>query len=262
MAADLDDEESEGPEYDMGSGMTASQIAEMRVEQEQKVEEAKLKIKMAEAEYKIKKRELEDGNIYADFDGKVVSLLKEDEARQAKKPMMKISGGGGYQVEATVNELDREKMKIGQEVMVNDWNSGETYTGKVISIGDFPVKSWGYSGMGNPNSSYYPFTVFVDGEANLQTGSYVNVQFNSGGENGIYLGNPFIREEKGQSYVYIMGKDDRLEKRTVTTGKALWGSYTEITSGITKDDFIAFPYGKNVKPGAKAKMGNIDDIYG
>ena len=262
MAASLD-EEDQGPEFDMGSGMTAAQIADLRAEQEKKIDELELKVKMADAEYKIKKRELEDGNIYAEFDGKVVSLLTEEESRKMKKPMIKVSGGGGYQVEGSVNELDREKMKIGQKVTVNDWNSGESYEGKIISIGEFPIRSRGYNGRGNPNSSYYPFTAFVDGEANLQTGSYVSIQYAAGdSENGVYLSNPFIREEKGQSYVYVLGEDDRLEKRMVTTGKALWGSYTEITSGLTEEDYLAFPYGKNVKPGAKAKIGDMSDFYG
>ena len=263
MAADLGGEDAAKPEYDMGSGYTAAQIVEMRIEQEKKIEETKLNVKMAEAEYKIKKQELEDGNVYSDFDGKVVSLLTEEESRQMRKPMIKVSGGGGFQVEGSVNELDREKMQIGQEVTVNDWNSGGTYTGKVISIGEFPLRFRGYSGRGNPNSSYYPFTVFVDGEADLQTGSYVSIQYASGGsENGIYLENPFLREEKGQSYVYVKGEDGRLEKRNVTTGKALWGSYTEITSGLTAEDYLAFPYGKNVKPGARTQDGDISDIYG
>ena len=259
MTADL--EEESAPSFDFGSGLTAAQIAELRVEQEKKIQETRLKVKMAEADYKIKKRELEDGNIYAEFDGKVVSLLSEEDARQQKKPMIKVSGGGGFHVIGNVNELDREKMKIGQEVTVNDWNSGETYPGKVIAIGDFPIRGRGYSGRGNPNSSYYPFTVFVDGEANLQTGSYVNIQYSSGGENGIYLSNPFVRTEKGESYVYVLGENNRLEKRTVTTGKALWGSYTEIRSGLSEEDYLAFPYGKNVKPGAKAEIGDMSDFW-
>ena len=251
------------PDFDMGSGMTAAQIAEMRQEQEKKIEELKLSVKMAEADYKIKKRELDDGNIYAEFDGKVVSLLTEEESRKTKKPMIKVSGGGGYEIEGSVNELDRENMKIGQKVTVNDWNSGGSYEGKIIAIGEFPVRMRGYNGRGNPNSSYYPFTVFVDGDADLQTGSYVSVQYAAGeSENGLYLNNPFIREEKGQSYVFVLGENDRLEKRPVTTGKSLWGSYTEILSGLSQEDYLAFPYGKNVKPGAKAEIGDMSDFYG
>lgn len=249
------------PPMDFGSGLTAGQIAQLRDEQKQKIKDAEFKLKMAEADYAIKKREAEDGNIVAQFDGEVVSILEEQEARQRKKPFLKVSGGGGFYVEGTVSELDREKMEVGQMVTVNDWNSGEMYEGKVVSIGDFPVRDSG-GGMGNPNSSQYPFKAFVDGSANLQAGSYVSIQYTAGsGENGVYLENPFLRTEKGESYVYVLGADGRLEKRNVVTGKSLWGNYTEIVRGLTAEDLVAFPYGKNVKPGAKAQQADISQLY-
>ena len=250
-------------DFDFGSGLTWAQINELRIEQKKKIKDVELKIRMAEADYKIKKREMDDGNIHAEFDGVVVSLLAEDDARARKKPMIKVSGGGGFYVEGSVNELDREKMEIGQEVTVNDWNTGESYSGKVVSVGDFPVGSGRGGGMGNPNSTLYPFKVFVEGSANLQSGSFVSMQYSAGGsEHGIYLENPFLRRENGMSYVYVMGDNGRLEKRPVITGKSLWGSYTEIRSGLSQEDLVAFPYGKNVKPGAKAKLGDMSDLYG
>ena len=129
------------------------------------------------------------------------------------------------------------------------------YTGTVKAIGDFPSSQGYWSGIGNPNTSYYPFTVFIDGSADLQEGSYVSVTYStSAGETGIYLENPFLRTEGGESYVYVLGSNGRLEKRTVTVGKSLWGRYTQILSGISEEDYIAFPYGKNVKEGAKAEQ--------
>ena len=207
--------------------------------------------------------EVSDGNIYADFDGEVVSLLTEEEARNQRQPLIKVSGGGGFFVEGSVSELEKDKLRIGQEVTINDWNTGGTYTGEVRTVGDFPNVNDSWNGMGNPNASYYPFRVFIDGEANLQAGSYVSVMYStSGAEHGIYLENPFIREEQGQSYVLVMGADGRIEKRTVTVGKSLWGSYQEILGGITEEDLIAFPYGKNVKIGAPAVESDISTLYG
>jgi hypothetical protein len=105
--------------------------------------------------------------------------------------------------------------------------------------------------------------VFLDGSADLQAGSYVSVMYStSQGGNGIYLENPFLRTEGGRSYVMVMGDDGTLEQRFVTTGKSLWGSYTEIRSGLTPEDFIAFPYGKNVKPGARTEEGDLSNLYG
>ena len=247
---------------DPGSGYTAAQLAQMRAEQEKTIKETKFKIKMAEADYKIMQTEMSDGNIYAEFDGKVVSVLSEDEAKTQNQPVIKVSGGGGFYIQGSVSELEKDKMQIGQEVTVNDWNTGMTYTGKIVSMGDFPTNSDGWNGSGNPNVSYYPFTVFVDETADLQAGQYVSIQYSSAeSENGIYLENPFIRTENGQSYVYVQGAGGKLEKRFVTTGKALWGSYTEIRSGLTVDDLIAFPYGKNLKEGAPTVESDVSDLY-
>ena len=266
MATDPDDPDNTDPTDpdmpDPGSGYTAAQLAQMRAEQEKTIKETKFKIKMAEADYKIMQTEMSDGNVYAEFDGKVVSVLTEEEAKTQNQPVLKVSGGGGFYIQGSVSELEKDKMQIGQEVTVNDWNTGMTYTGKIVSMGDFPTNSDGWNGSGNPNVSYYPFTVFVDETADLQAGMYVNIQYSSAeSENGIYLENPFIRTENGQSYVYVQGASGKLEKRFVTTGKALWGSYTEIRSGLTVDDLIAFPYGKNLKEGAPTVESDVSDLY-
>lgn len=255
-------DDTQMPQIDFGSGFTAAQIAELRAEQEKKIKQLEFDIKMAEADYKIMLTEVEDGNIYAQIDGEVVSVLSEEEAKQTMQPIIKVSGGGGFYVEGSISELEKDEMQIGQEVTVNDWNTGMVYTGTVCALGDFPRTDDYWNGMGNPNASYYPFTVFVDGSADLQAGSYVSVMYaSSTSQNGIYLQNPFLRTERGRSYVYVQGQDGKLEKRYVTVGKSLWGSYTEILDGLTAEDLIAFPYGKTVKEGAPAVESDISSLY-
>ena len=203
-----------------------------------------------------------DGNIYAEVDGEVVSVLTEEEARAARQPVVKVSGGGGFYVEGSISELEKENVKPGQEVTINDWNTGMTYTGIIQSVGDFPSGEDGWNGAGNPNASYYPFQVFVDGSADLEAGRYVSVVYSAASaENGIYLTNAFVRTEQGKSYVYLRGENEKLEKRYVTVGKSLWGSYTQILSGVTAEDWLAFPYGKEVKDGAPAVEGDINELY-
>ena len=258
----LEPDEPESGYVDSGSGYTAAEIAQMRREQLKAIKDIEFDIQLQQAEYKIMQAEMNDGNVYAKIDGQVVSLLPEEEARLNSQPLMKVSGGGGFYVQGSVSELERDSLTIGQEVTVNDWNTGMTYTGTVKSVGEFPLSD-GYSyGNGNPNASQYPFYVFVDGSANLQEGSYVSVNYSSSaGEHGIYLEVPFLRQENGESYVYLRGANGRLEKRTVTTGKTVWGSHVEILSGITEDDYLAFPYGKGVKPGAQTEEGDMQDLY-
>ena len=261
--AAMGEEEKQQPEIDFGSGYTAAQIAEMRSQQEKTIKDLEFKIKMAEAEYKIALTEVSDGKIYARIDGEVVSVLTEEEARQTMQPIVKVSGGGGFYIQGRVSELEKEKMQVGQEVTVNDWNTGMTHTGTIQSLGDFPASGSGWNGMGNPNASFYPFTVFVDEGADLQEGRYVSIVYSTAtGEHGVYLQNPFLRTEQGKTYVYVMGADGKLEQRFVKTGKALWGSYMEILEGLSEEDLVAFPYGKDVKPGAKALEGDMSKLYG
>ena len=87
-------------------------------------------------------------------------------------------------------------------------------------------------------------------------------------EDALFLYNPYIRSDDSGKYVYKVGSDGKLMKQIVTTGRTMYGEYTEILSGLTRDDYIAFPYGKNVKDGATVKYpdyydgdanGGIDD---
>ena len=254
----------EKPEIDFGSGYTAAQIAQMRSEQEKTIKDLNFQIRMAEAEYKIKLTEAGDGKVYAQIDGTVMSLLTEEEARDMGQPLMKVSGGGGFYVEGFVSELEKETLKVGQEVTVNDWNTGMVYTGTIQSVGDFPAVNGSWNGMGNPNASYYPFKVYVDESADLQEGRYVSVMYSSGeAQSGLYLENFMVRTEQGRSYLYVLGEDGRLEKRFVTTGRSLWGSYTEILDGLTAEDYLAFPYGKNVRDGVQAvACEDMSQLYG
>lgn len=250
-------------QIDLGSGYTAAQLAQMRRDQERKIQDVEYQIRMAESEYKIMQTEMVDGNVYAQIDGAVVSVLTEEAAKQDSLPIIKVSGGGGFYVEGSVSELEKDLLEIGQEVQVNDYRSGAMYTGTVQSIGDYPTANNGYSGMGNPNASSYPFTVFVDGSADLTEGLFVDIQYTIGkNSGGVYLENPFVRTENGKSFVYVQGANGRLERRDVVTGKRLWGSYIEIRSGVTSEDKIAFPYGKSVKPGVSTVSGDYSNLNG
>ena len=253
--------ETAGNDYNTG-GYTKEQLTRMIEDQRKTILDVKYKIKVAEAEYSIARREANDGNIYSEVDGKVVSVLTQEEAKENQQPILKVSGGGGFYVAGSISELNRDKLQIGSEVTVTDYRNGGVYTGTVESVGDFPASGDNYYGNGNPNVSYYPFTVFVDESADLVGGNYVNIQYSlNQGDGGIYLQNPFVRKENGESYVLVHGENGKLEKRAVKTGKSLWGSYIEILSGITMEDKLAFPYGKTVKPGAPTAEGDYSTLY-
>ena len=107
---------------------------------------------------------------------------------------------------------------------------------------------------------------FVTEDANLQPNDYVDIQYQkdtSAEESGssLYLQSMFIRTDNGKSYVMARGEDGRLEQRWVQTGRDLWGSYTQIRGWLTIDDYVAFPYGRDVVEGAHTQEATTDQLY-
>lgn len=254
----------DGPSFGPGGGggMSHEELMKLRAEKEQAMIELDLNLRMARVEYKRMQAELGDGTVYAELDGVVVGVGDPETAYLNGEAVLKVSGGGGYCIEGTISELSLDEIMIGRAVTVTSWNNGMQYEGVITAVSNIPTASGGWSD-GNNNVSYYPFTVVVDDTAELMDGEYVDMQLaGESGSTGFYLEIPFILQENGKSYIYAADENGRLEKREVVTGKDLWGSYLEIRSGLSPDDQIAFPYGKNVADGAKTKPGTASDLYG
>ena len=247
-----------------GGGYSPSELKKMKAEMEQKLKELDIKIRMAKVEYTRMEREMGDGTIYADFDGVVLNVGDPDTAYQNREPVVKISGGGGYLVNTAVDELSLENIEIGQTMtVVSYWGNYGEYEATVSSISPYPTTNR-YGWSENQNLSYYPVTLTIPADADLQDGSWVDINVSQVGQNddAFYLMKAFILQENGKSYVYVRNEDERLEKREITTGRDLWGWQLEITSGLSLEDYVAFPYGKTVTDGAKTEEGSPEDLYG
>ena len=99
----------------------------------------------------------------------------------------------------------------------------------------------------------------------LRNGMYVDltlsVQEGVEADGGLYLDKAYLREDEGGSYVMKVSRENRLEKAYVSTGKTIYsGSYVEIRSGLTTEDYIAFPYGTDVKDGVRAVLQGTEEL--
>ena len=199
------------------------------------------------------------------LDGTVLRVNDPDTAKQEGSPVVIVSGGGGYYVKTGVTELDRDKYPVGTQMRIQSWEHGEVY-GTVAEISDTPVPSSNnpYYSSGNQNVSFYTMLIALDADSPLREDEWVDVYFNAASttsEDALRIETRFIRQDDGGSYVYRRGEDQLLHKQYVTTGVVQWG-YTEIKSGLTADDWIAFPYGKDVKENAETiESDNSDDFY-
>jgi len=251
------------PEIQWNSGYTQAELTSMRSAKAQQIKDLEFNLKIGRAELEIMRKEAADGNAVAKFDGVVVSVLEPENALSLNAPMIKVNGGGGFYVEGAVSELDLATIQVGQKVTVTSWDTYATYEGVVADVGNYPVEDEYYY-YSATNVSYYPYRVFIDQSADLQDGYYVSMIYQSEpqSEEGImYLENSFIRTENGESYVYVRGEDGTLEKRIVQLGEND-GYMSQVRSGLAQTDFLAFPYGKEVKQGAPTVEGTWEDLYG
>lgn len=247
---------------DPGIVYTKAELAAMREEQANTVRDAKLEVRQLKVELEKLERELNNSAVYSALDG-VVLELNNPKSLSVGEPVLKVSGGGGYLIRGTVSELSLNSVQPGQKVNVSDWSSGGSYEGTVRSVSDYPTtgNSWA---DGNSNVSYYSFTVSVDGSADLEQNSYVEMSYSawSGGEEkGTYLLTSFIRREGNKSYI-LCERKGKLVKKYIRTGRSLWGMYTQVLGGLSPKLYLAFPYGKNVREGSATQHASIDELYG
>lgn len=250
----------------LDASMTQLDLNKAILEKAQAVKEQEVNLKVAKLKLDKKLAELGDGNVYAEFDGTVKAVRDPDAAYNNSEAVVELSGGGGYYVTGTLSEMDLGSVQVGDSVSISSWMTGAACEGTIVSIDDYPTSNGNNWGDGNSNVSYYPFKVFVTEDANLQPNDYVDIQYQkdtSAEESGssLYLQSMFIRTDNGKSYVMARGEDGRLEQRWVQTGRDLWGSYTQIRGGLTIDDYVAFPYGRDVVEGAHTQEATTDQLY-
>lgn len=228
-------------------------------EKEQKIKDLGLSRRSAELELKKLKKKVGDGVIKSTVEGVVKEATDEASAKNENKPVVSVVGEEGFYVTGRVGETMLDQIKEGMTATVMSWQSGESYEATVTGVGNSPVSD--YSTGENQNQSFYPFTLVIHGDANLSNGESVNLSMNgiaAGSDDSIYLEKMFVREEGNRYYVYKRGDNGRLTKQYVEVGKNMYNSL-EITSGLTMDDLIAFPYGRDVKEGAKTQ--EADTLY-
>lgn len=247
------------------NSMEQKDLAKAIVDKAQEVKEKEVNLRLAKLSLDKKTKELGDGNVYAEFDGTVKAVRNADEAYNNSEAVIELSGGGGYYVTGSLSEMELGSVKVGDTVSISSWMTGAACEGTIVSIDDYPTTSGNSWGDGNRNVSYYPFKVFVEEDAGLQANDYVDIQYQKAGTqeqgNSLYLQSWFIRTDNGKSYVMARNEDGRLEQRWVQTGRDLWGSYTQIRGGLTTDDYLAFPYGRDVVEGARTVEATPDELY-
>ena len=255
----IDDGGGDGGD-DGGGTYTKEELQEEIAGKEEELAQAKQDLSEAKINYKEAKKEVDSALVKATVSGKVTTAYSAEDMPTDGSAAIVVRADEGMYVKASVSEMNLDTVQVGGKIKCTSYESGEEYEAVVKSVSDFPVSGSSDSyGSTNPNSSYYPIVAYIEDAEGLSTGENVSITYNSqsmGTISGdmIVLQKAYIRTEDKKSYVYKEGKNGRLEKQYVKTGTTIYGQYVQILSGLTLEDNVAFPYGKNVEEGAKVKL--------
>ena len=231
--------------------------------QETKVEGLRLDIRESEININKLEKKVKNEVIYSKLDGTVAEVGDPLTGVSEGDAFMTVKSKEGYYVKGTVSELLLDQMQEGTKLQCS--GSGGTFEAEVVDVSDYPVSSSSFMGSGNPNVSYYTYSATIsDKTVQVSEDDWISItlQEKTQNSNVIVLDKAFVRTENGKYYVY---KDDNgvLKKQLLTIGGNVnGGNSVLIKSGITREDRIAFPYGKTVKEGVKTKQSTLEELYG
>ena len=159
-----------------------------------------------------------------------------------------------------MGEYQMNSVEPGQIVTGMGYESQMMFQAEITEISPYPQE--GYN-AGMQEQSYYPFTAVIQDGQGFKANEMVSMEMPSqdGEIAGIFVSREFIRSQNGEEFVYKEGENSKLVKQPVTTGRTFYGSTVEIKTGITMEDSLAFPYGKNVREGAKTRQASLEDLY-
>ena len=215
---------------------------------------------------------LENLEVTSPVTGRVQSLNENGGSDSMGNPLPFITlvETGRLRVKGTLSEQSASYLTEGMRVLIRSRVSEETWQGEIASIdwsnpasggqngyadggfitGIMPAAESGESGA----ASKYPFYVSLDSDEGLLMGQHVYIEPELGGGESaseIYLDAGFFNEVESSPWVWAQGKNERLEKRSVTLG-----AYDEVRdaypvlSGLDAGDAIAFPE-EDLRPGMK-----------
>ena len=240
-------------------GMTASELVRAIHAKESEVREYDIDIRRKQLELSELQTQLADGIVYAKRSGVIKGLKDMNHVPTDGTPFLTVAGGTGTEVKGTISELLLSTIQKGTKVSVTSYETGSIYEAVVTQIDNFPTNSGeGFYG-GNPNVSMYGFTAYIEKGDDLKQGTYLalSIQQENMDTSSIYLSNAFIRDEHGQKYV-MKDVDGKLVKTYIKTGKVYFNMSTEVLSGLSDTDYIAFPYGDGAIEGTRTKI-DMDD---
>ena len=211
-------------------------------------------VKRAQAQIRVTQAGLERTTLTAPFDGIVAQVTGEvgevttpSPPGIPTPPAVDLIDDSCLYVSAPMDEVDAPKLKAGQPARITlDALPGQTYTGRVRRIAPYVTEV-----------EKQARTVDVEVDFDTPPSQILLVGYSADVEAIIERRADVLRVPtqaiQQDGTVLVLGRDDKLEARSLKTGLANW-AFTEIVSGLNAGDRVLLSFDdEDVKAGVKVK---------
>ena len=156
--------------------------------------------------------------------------------------LFRIAKGGEMELRADLTEESLSQISTGIHASVTPVGSEKSFTGEV----------WQISPVIDPQNRQGTVRIALPYAAELRPGGFAEAVISAGAVVAPKLPESAILADDKGSYVYVVGKDDRVVRRNVKTGSVTADSIV-VTEGLTGSERVVMRAGAFLSPGGKVK---------
>ena len=156
--------------------------------------------------------------------------------------LFRMAKGGEMELRAEVAESDLKGIAVGASADVTPVGGGQSFPGHV----------WQLPPVIDPQTRRGIVRIAIPYNAALRPGGFASASIYGGANTSPILPNSAIQTDASGNYVYIVGKDDKVERRAIKTGEVT-DRGVAIVSGLNGDERVVLSAGAFLSPGQKIK---------
>ncbi|WP_420481929.1 efflux RND transporter periplasmic adaptor subunit [Croceicoccus gelatinilyticus] len=157
-------------------------------------------------------------------------------------PLFLIARGGEMELAALVGESDLSRLSVGSTAEVKPVGSDKTFTGQI----------WQLSPTIDEGSRQGEARIALDYDRALRPGGFATASIGTGGVDAPLLPESAIQNDDQGSFVFVVDKDDKVQRRNIKTGLVTDSGIT-IVEGLTGDEKVVLRAGGFLFEGDKVK---------
>lgn len=156
--------------------------------------------------------------------------------------LFRMAKGGELELRAELSESDIQSLNVGARAQVTPVGSTQVFNGSV----------WQISPVIDPTTRRGIARIAIAYDKALRPGGFASASIYGGANTLPVLPNSAIQTDANGNFVYVVGKDDKVERRAIKTGEVS-DRGVSVVSGLTGSERVVLSAGAFLNPGQKVK---------